>query len=58
LQPSPVVTLNRAVAAFFGVRGALLQKLGRHAEARVAWGRALALAKSPAKAAHIRMQID
>jgi RNA polymerase sigma-70 factor (ECF subfamily) len=82
-QPSPVVTLNRAVAIskvrgpeaalavidplapqlggyfyFFGVRGALLQQLGRAGEARVAFDRALALAHSPAEAAHIRMQID
>jgi RNA polymerase sigma-70 factor (ECF subfamily) len=83
LQPSPVVTLNRAVAVskvngaeaalamieplatdlsgyfyFFGVRGALLLQLGRHDEARVAFDRALALANSPAEAAHIRSQID
>ena len=83
LEPSPVVTLNRAVAVsklrgagealamieplskdlsgyfyFFGVRGALLLQLGRHGEARVAFDRALALANSPAEAAHIRSQID
>ena len=83
LQPSPVVSLNRAVAVaklhgpaealgmvdalakdlpayfyFFGVRGALLMDLGRPDEAREAFDRALALAKSPAEAAHIRMQID
>ena len=83
LQPSPVVTLNRAVAAskargaaealamiepleqalggyfhFFGVKGALLLQLGRHAEAREAWGRAIALANTAAEAAHIRLQID
>lgn len=83
LEPSPVVTLNRAVAVgkvrgaeaalamveplakelagyfyFFGVRGALLLELGRDAEARVAFDRALALANSPAEAAHIRMQLD
>ena len=83
LQPSPVVTLNRAVAVsrvrgaeaalemirplakelsgyfyFFGVQGALLLRLGRGDEARVAFNRALALAHSPAEAAHIRMQID
>jgi RNA polymerase sigma-70 factor (ECF subfamily) len=83
LQPSPVVTLNRAVAVakargaeaalamiepltkelsgyfyFFGVRGALLLELGRGREARVAFDRALALAHSPAEAAHIRAQID
>lgn len=83
LQPSSVVTLNRAVAVakaqgpqaalalldplatdlagyfyFFGVRGALLMDLGRPDEAREAFDRALALAKSPAEAAHIRLQID
>jgi RNA polymerase sigma-70 factor (ECF subfamily) len=83
MQPSPVVTLNRAVAVsksrgptaalalveplakdlagyfyFFGVRGALLLELGRDAEARAAFDRALALAKTPAEAAHIRTQLD
>jgi RNA polymerase sigma-70 factor, ECF subfamily len=83
LQPSPVVSLNRAVAVaklrgpapalamvdalakelagyfyFFGVRGALLMDLGRPDEAREAFDRALAVAKSPAEAAHIRLQID
>jgi RNA polymerase sigma-70 factor (ECF subfamily) len=83
LQPSPVVSLNRAVAVaklrgpdaalalvdalandlsgyfyFFGVRGALLMDLGRADEAREAFDRALALAKSPAEAAHIRLQLD
>jgi RNA polymerase sigma-70 factor (ECF subfamily) len=83
LQPSPVVSLNRAVAVaklrgpaaglamldalakdlggyfyFFGVRGALLVDLGRPDEAREAFDRALALAKSPAEAGHIRLQID
>ncbi len=83
LQPSPVVTLNRAVAVskvrgaeaalamieplasqlsgyfyFFGLKGALLQKLGRSDEARVAFDRAIALANTPAEAAHIRLQLD
>ena len=83
LTPSPVVTLNRAVAVskvrgaaaalemieplapqlngyfhFFGLRGALLQQLGRDAEARVAFDRAIALAHTPAEAAHIRMHLD
>ena len=83
LQPSPVISLNRAVAVaklrgpaaalamldslakdlpgyfyFFGVRGALLVDLGRPDDAHEAFDRALALAKSPAEAAHIRMQID
>lgn len=83
LQPSPVVTLNRAVAHakvhgpqaalaliepladrlsgyfyFFGVRGALLLQLGRRDEARDAFGRAIALAGTPAEAAHIRQHLD
>jgi len=83
LQPSPVVTLNRAVAVnkvrgpaaalemieplaaklssyfyFHGVKGALLQRLDRRAEARVAFDRAIALASSPAEAAHIREHLD
>jgi RNA polymerase sigma-70 factor (ECF subfamily) len=83
LAPSPVVTLNRAVAVnkvagaeaalaliaplgerldgyfyFHGVRGQFLLQLGRAAEAREAFGRAIALANTPAEAAHIRMQLD
>jgi RNA polymerase sigma-70 factor (ECF subfamily) len=83
LTPSPVITLNRAVAVlevhgpeaalslveplakqlggyfyFFGVRGALLQRLGRAEEARASFDRAIALANTPAEAAHIRMQLD
>ncbi len=83
LQPSPVVTLNRAVAVskvrgpeaalamleplgdrlqgyfyFHGVKGALLEQLERPAEAREAFGRAIALANTPAEAAHIRQHLD
>ncbi|MDO9432229.1 MAG: RNA polymerase sigma factor [Phenylobacterium sp.] len=83
LAPSPVITLNRAVAVsktdgpraalelieplaprlagyfhFHGVRGALLQQLGEAAEARVAFNQAIALANSPAEAAHIRLHLD
>ena len=83
LQPSPVVTLNRAVAVsklrgpaaalamveelakpldgyfhFFGVKGALLMQLGRAREARVAFDQAIALAHTPAEAAHIRLHLD
>jgi len=83
LQPSPVVTLNRAVAVnkvrgpaaalemleslgaklssyfyFHGVKGALLQQLDRRAEARTAFDRAIALANTPAEAAHIRQHLD
>jgi RNA polymerase sigma-70 factor (ECF subfamily) len=83
LQPSPVVTLNRAVAVaklkgpqpalamieplaeplsgyfhFHGLRGAFLTQLGRAAEAREAFNRAIALATTPAHAAHIREHLD
>jgi RNA polymerase sigma-70 factor (ECF subfamily) len=83
LQPSPVVTLNRAVAVaklrgpaaalemieplgdklqgyfhFFGARGAWLHELGRTDEARVAFDKAIALAHTPAQAAHIRQHLD
>lgn len=83
LQPSPVVSLNRAAAVgraagpeaglaladplarpldgyfyFHGLRGALLLKLGRSAEAREAMGRAIALAGTPAEAAQIRAELD
>ena len=83
MQPSPVVTLNRAVAVskvsgpeaalamiepleaalggyfyLHGLRGALLGELGRDAEARDAFGRAIALANTPAEAAHIRDRLD
>ena len=83
LQPSPVVTLNRAVAVskskgpaaalalveplaerldgyfhFHGVRGGLLLQLGETAAAREAFNRAIALAGSPAEAAHIREHLD
>jgi RNA polymerase sigma-70 factor, ECF subfamily len=83
MQPSPVITLNRAVAVskargpeaalalieplsdklssyfyFHGARGAFLKELGRPEEARVAFDRAIALANTPAEAAHIRMQLD
>ncbi len=83
LQPSPVITLNRAVAVskargpaaaltliepladklggyfhFFGVRGNLLMQLGRDREAREAFNQAIALANTPAEAAHIRTHLD
>jgi RNA polymerase sigma-70 factor, ECF subfamily len=83
LQPSPVITLNRAVAVakvrgpaaalemieplaeplagyfhFYGVKGHLLLQLGRTAEARTAFGQAMALANTAAEAAHIRMHLD
>jgi RNA polymerase sigma-70 factor (ECF subfamily) len=83
LQPSPVVTLNRAVAVskargpaaalalvtplgeklggyfyYHGVRGGLLLQLGDSAGAREAFNQAIALAGSPAEAAHIRLHLD
>ena len=83
LQPSPVVTLNRAVAVgkihgpaaalamieplgprlagyfhFFGAKGAFLLQLGRKDEARTAFDQAIALANTPAEAAHIRQHLD
>jgi RNA polymerase sigma-70 factor (ECF subfamily) len=83
MQPSPVITLNRAVAVskvsgpqaaldliapleasldgyfhFHGTRGALLLQLGRTAEARTAFDRAIALANTVAEAAHIRQHLD
>jgi RNA polymerase sigma-70 factor, ECF subfamily len=83
MQPSPVVTLNRAVATaklrgpeaalamlepleqrlsgyfhYFGARGAFLLQLGRAQEARIAFNRAIALANTPAEAAHIRRHLD
>lgn len=83
LQPSPVVTLNRAVAVakvrglaaalamvetlaqplsayfhFHGLRGGLLTQLGRAEDARRAFADALALARTAAEAAHIRLLID
>lgn len=83
MQPSPVVTLNRAVAVsrvrgpadalamieplasrlgsyfhFHGVRGALLLQLDRADEARAAFDQAIALATTPAQAAHIRLHLD
>ncbi|SFV29889.1 RNA polymerase sigma factor [Hyphomicrobium facile] len=83
MQPSPVVTLNRAVATaklhgpeaglamiaplekalsgyfhYFGARGAFLLQLGRSAEARADFDRAIALAGTPAQAAHIRRHLD
>ena len=83
MQPSPVVTLNRAVAVnklrgpaealamieplasrlggyfhFFGAKGAFLLQLGRSQEARIAFDQAIALAGTPAEAAHIRLHLD
>jgi RNA polymerase sigma-70 factor (ECF subfamily) len=43
---------------FFGVKGALLLQLSRNDEARAAFDRAIALAHTPAEAAHIRLHLD
>jgi RNA polymerase sigma-70 factor (ECF subfamily) len=43
---------------FFGVKGSLLEQLGHKQEAHVAFDRAIALAHTPAEAAHIRMHLD
>jgi RNA polymerase sigma-70 factor (ECF subfamily) len=43
---------------FFGVKGSLLEQLGHKEEARIAFDRAIALAHTPAEAAHIRMHLD
>ena len=43
---------------FHGMRGALLLELGREAEARQAFDRAIALAHTPAEAAYIRERLD
>ena len=43
---------------FHGMRGALLLELGRKAEAREAFDRAIALAATPAEAAFIRERLD
>jgi RNA polymerase sigma-70 factor (ECF subfamily) len=83
MQPSPVITLNRAVAVaklhgpgagleliapleqllsgyfhFFAARGSFLLQLGRNQEARADFDRAIALANTPAEAAHIRHHLD
>ncbi|OYX13140.1 MAG: hypothetical protein B7Z15_08255 [Rhizobiales bacterium 32-66-8] len=83
LQPSPVITLNRAVAVnrlrgpaaalaliaplepqlagyfhFFGAKGAFLLELGHAGEAQQAFHQAIALASTPAQAAHIRLHLD
>ena len=43
---------------YYGVTGALFMQVGRFAEARVAFDRAIAMAHTPAEAAHIRMHLD
>jgi RNA polymerase sigma-70 factor (ECF subfamily) len=43
---------------FHGVRGAMMLQLGRRDEARTAFDRAIALARTAAEATHIRMHLD
>jgi RNA polymerase sigma-70 factor (ECF subfamily) len=43
---------------FHGLRGFLLTELGRPEDARVAFDRAIALARTPQEAAHIRQHLD
>jgi RNA polymerase sigma-70 factor, ECF subfamily len=43
---------------FFGAKRAFLLQLGRNDEARAAFDQAIALAHTPAEAAHIRMHLD
>ncbi|MCJ8519452.1 RNA polymerase sigma-70 factor (ECF subfamily) [Pseudorhizobium tarimense] len=43
---------------FHGVRGALLVQTGQKGQAREAFSRAIALARSPAEAAHVRQELD
>lgn len=53
--------LAEALAGYFhfhGVRGGLLEQLGRNDEAREAFDRAIALANTAAEAAHIRTHLD
>lgn len=63
--PEPALALVEPLAArlsgyfhFHGLRGALLLQLGRSEEARAAFSQAIALANTPAEAAHIRMHLD
>lgn len=83
LEPSPVVTLNRAIAvaeldgphvalaqvdalaepldgyhAFHATRADLLRRLGRSAEARTAYDRAIALAGNTAESAYLTRRRD
>ena len=43
---------------FFGLRGSLLMQLDRNDEARRAFDQAIALATTPAQAAHMRQHLD
>jgi RNA polymerase sigma-70 factor (ECF subfamily) len=43
---------------YFGARDGFLLQLGRKAEARAAFDRAIAFANTPAEAGHIRRHLD
>jgi RNA polymerase sigma-70 factor (ECF subfamily) len=56
-----IAPLEERLAGYFhfhGVKGAFLLQLGRKAEARIAFDKAIALANSPAEATHIRLHLD
>lgn len=55
---APLADLLDGYFYFHGLRGTLLRQLGQLPEARDALGRAIALANTPAEAAHIRQQLD
>ena len=54
----PLETKLAAYFHFHGLKGALLQQLGRDREARAAFTQAISLANTAAEAAHIRMHLD
>jgi RNA polymerase sigma-70 factor (ECF subfamily) len=54
----PLATHLAGYFYFHGARGAFLSRLGRAGEARAAFNRAIALATTPAEAAHIRRELD
>ncbi len=54
----PLATRLAGYFYFHGARGAFLLQLGRSAEARAAFDRAIALAGSAAEAALIRRHLD
>lgn len=56
-----ITALEPSLAGYFhfhGARGAFLLQVGENEAAHEAFGRAIALANTPAEAAHIRMHID
>jgi RNA polymerase sigma-70 factor, ECF subfamily len=56
-----IAPLDDRLGSYFyyhGARGSFLKQLGRNAEAREAFNQAIALANTPAEAAHIRQHLD